>query len=569
MTEKNNINIHLVPDWLKDALLAIDTKPKSGKEIQHIAKDILSAKVKHIEDHNLDLESRGLRKYQKHIPDTLDAFDIGVLIASILDIKLILASSKASIDDGAMLSIYIDDTPLFTEDIPSNQNSTRLIGTYTQSDVLLRTIVLIIEPSVGSSNHKYADVISTLRAIVTSKHVSDDPDRVPVNNGIFNRKTKELEDFNPDYVVLSKLAIDYNPNAKNPVIYDKNNEAWDVESWIKDIAVDDEVNTLLWQVISASIQSRRSMGRSIWFYSNKGNNGKGTLGQLIKNMYGERNYASLSVAQFREDFLKTSLLTAGVNIADENDVDTYIDSVRDYKATITGDDIIINIKHKAPVPFQFKGLNIQMLNDLPRTKDRSDSLYRRLIIVPFIKSFTNNGEKKYIKEDYIHRKDVLEYVLFKAINMDFDEFIQPQVSLEILGEYQTYNDPVLEYWNEFKDQFVWDLIPTPFLYDLFVAYYNQNNPNGKVVGKRGFINQLETIIDKDPEWDSHMSQNDSAIRTGNLMDADEPLISEYGLDQHMKNGAPSPWMAPHYKAKDPVKRRDFPRKNRYRGIVRR
>ena len=42
-------------------------------------------------------------------------------------------------------------------------------------------------------------------------------------------------------------------------------------------------------------------------------------------------------------------------------------------------------------------------------KDRSDSFYRIQSFVPFVKSFTG-AERKYIKNDYLERKEVLEYV---------------------------------------------------------------------------------------------------------------------------------------------------------------
>jgi len=48
-----------------------------------------------------------------------------------------------------------------------------------------------------------------------------------------------------------------------------------------------------------------------------------------------------------------------------------------------GDDILINRKFEKPIAVQIKAINIQMLNGLPKTKDKSDSFYRRLIIVPF------------------------------------------------------------------------------------------------------------------------------------------------------------------------------------------
>ena len=58
---------------------------------------------------------------------------------------------------------------------------------------------------------------------------------------------------------------------------------------------------------------------------------------------------------------------------------------------------------------------VQCVNEMPRTKDKSESFYRRQIFIPFTKCYTGI-ERKYIKNDYLNRKDVLEYVLYKILN---------------------------------------------------------------------------------------------------------------------------------------------------------
>ena len=239
-------------------------------------------------------------------------------------------------------------------------------------------------------------------------------------------------------------------------------------------------------------------------------------------------------------------------------MNAYIDSVKDYKASITGDDIIINIKHEQPIRFQFKGANIQMMNGLPKTKDTSGSFYRRILIVPFVKSFTNNGERPLIKEDYIHRKEVLEYVLYKALHMEFTEFIQPEVSNKFIRQYQEINNPIIQYWDEFQDQFAWDLLPTQFLYDLYVQWAKRNNPNGREMARRTFIDELKLVVESDPAWEIKFDRNDNT-RTGSMMDADEPLISEFNLVA---------WMDNNYNGIDAKKKRAFTRKIMYRGLKR-
>lgn len=55
-----------------------------------------------------------------------------------------------------------------------------------------------------------------------------------------------------------------------------------------------------------------------------------------------------------------------------------------------------------PVSFVFRGFMVQCVNEYPRVKDKSDSFFRRQLFVPFMKCFTGI-ERKYIKDDYLHR----------------------------------------------------------------------------------------------------------------------------------------------------------------------
>src|SRR5699024_232882 len=154
-----------------------------------------------------------------------------------------------------------------------------------------------------------------------------------------------------------------------------------------------ETEELLWQVASDFFQPNYTREKSIFFYSEKGNNGKGTFGTLLESIAGENNVAHLAVDDLNHEFLKESLIGKVGNIAHENNVNDYVDNVRDFKALVTGDNITVNRKYEKPISFQFKGTNIQMFNGLPKTKDKSASFYRRLLLIPFTRSFTNNGQR--------------------------------------------------------------------------------------------------------------------------------------------------------------------------------
>lgn len=538
-TIKQNDDLILkTPDYLKpiiDDLVIPD--PITSQFITQLGQSALDAKKEYVALENAG-HGKNRSTYHKRIPTALDSVDIAVLLATIIPFRNVLTSINSQ---ESLLHVYQYDTQNY--------------GLYTANQKYLKRLIKQIEPKANKIMCQ--EVIDDIETVCPTVFPTTKSYLIPCANGIFNKDTKELQEYSPEFVYLAKLNIDYVDNPQNPVIVDNNGDSWDVETWLHDLANnDDDVYTLLWQVISDSIQGTYSRGKAIIFYSQSGNNGKGTLGQLIKNILGAGNYSSLAISDFRHEFLKSQLVGALANISDENDVEQYIDSVRDFKASITGDDIIINGKYEKPYPFQFRGANIQMLNGLPKTRDKSDSFYRRLIMVPFLKSFTNNGEKKYIKQDYIGRKAVLEYVLHKAAHLNFDEYIEPNVSKLLMEDYKQTNNPVMQFWDEMAPEFKWDLLPTQFLYDLFVQWSKRNNPVGKPMGKKSFTEAMRTLLASSTEW---LVSFDKPKKTANRMQADEPLITEYNL---------TGWMKPGYHGTNLKTVREFKRNDLYRGISR-
>ena len=384
-----------------------------------------------------------------------------------------------------------------------------------------------------------------------------DRDLVAVNNGIFDFKTKELNMFSPEYIFLAKSRVDYIPTAKNVIIHNNDDGTdWDVDSWMNELSDDPEVVELLWQILGAIIRPHVRWNKSAWFYSNTGNNGKGTLCELMRSLTGDGSYAAIPLSDFGKDFALEPLTRATAIIVDENDVGTFIDKAANLKAIITNDVIPINRKFKTPISYQFYGFMVQCLNEFPRIRDKSDSFYRRQLFIPFDKCFTGH-ERKYIKNDYLHRSNVLEYVLYKVLNMNFYTLSEPASCKAALDEYKEFNDPVRQFMDDILPEVKWDLIPFSFLYDLYKAWFKKNSPNGSLQGKNTFIMDITNLVDGYSNW--YCLGRQTPIRPGHMMDASEPLIAEYNLED---------WKNPTYTGND-LERICHPKlKATYNGIRR-
>lgn len=387
------------------------------------------------------------------------------------------------------------------------------------------------------------DIIGILRrrAMMVGATVfkSMDPDLIAMNNGIFNYKTKQLSLFDPDIVFLSKSAIDYVPGAQPVHIPMPDGGTWDFDSWLLDLASgDEEVCQLLWQGFSAAMRPNIRW-KMLAPYNTKGNNGKGTYLSVIKSLLGRSAWCSIPIASFDKDSLLVQLMWAQAVLVDENDVGTFANKLGNWKSVVNRDSISFDRKYLTPISLTWWGFQCQCFNEFPKTSDKSDSFYRRLLFIPMLQEFEGR-ENKAIKDDYLKREDVLQYVAWRALHSDFYEFIEPQAVKDCMMEYKIANDSIRAFWDTFHDRFVWDLLPFSFLYDLYVAWFKRSNAGGHPYGLDSFRDGLVNIMAEDPAWECPDPRK--KYRTGPRMVGPERLIAEYELEF---------WRDKSYPGKDP------------------
>lgn len=363
-------------------------------------------------------------------------------------------------------------------------------------------------------------------------------------NGIFDYKNKKLLPFSPDYICTVKLATAYKDHPENPVIHnDSDNTDWDMESWMKSLSDDPAVVDLLWHVIGAVVRAFVRWDKLIFLSGDSGCNGKGTFCELVRNLCGENYWLSLTIRDCGEKFLPAGLASKKAIITDENGVGDYIDALDKLKAMATGDVIALEAKNKDKISARFRGVIIQCLNDYVKFRDRTESLYRRLLMIPFLKRFTG-AERKYIKDDYLRRPEVLEYVLWRVLNMpDYYELPEPEACRIELEKYKDANDPLRVFLAEILPQLKWQVVPFNFLYELYKKWIERYNPGGKIPSQHTFTADVVKRINTDRTNDCYAAWNPvecdpkGGYKNQSVTKEDratpEPLILEYNLTDWM------------------------------------
>ena len=375
------------------------------------------------------------------------------------------------------------------------------------------------------------DVVKRVRYLAPLLKESEDPDVVALANGLFDLRSKELRDFSPKVVLTSKASVAFNPDATTCPLID----GWSVDEWIRELANNDpEVEKLFWQIIAALFRPGHSFDKAVLLYSPTGSNGKGTFLELLRNLVGVERVATLSMSDFDGQYLPEELRSAFCVLSDENEVGYYIKEAGKLKAWITHDWTRFNVKYGPMTSIKGRGLCVFCSNELPSSKDKSESLYRRLILIPFPKRYVGADENKAIKNDYVKRREVLEYVVYKALMKDlFDSLDVPAVCDELLDEMRVDNDPVLQFAKEFLPQFVWDFLPWDFVYGVYSAWMHDEVPSGRPVSSREFNKRLSAYVDDNPSCGWFVPRGaggkQKKVRTKGLIIGEEPLAVKYDI----------------------------------------
>ena len=258
-------------------------------------------------------------------------------------------------------------------DIGVYQTSGDNEGTYDVSEDGLTRLIRSYDSAITIRG--VYETIAVLRSVCPHVERCHDRDLIAVNNGVYDYGNKMLLGFDPEFVFTGKVRVDFVENAPNPVIHnDEDGTDWDVVSWMDELSDDKGVVKLLWQIVGAVIRPGVSWNKSAWFYSTSGNNGKGTLCSLMRNLLGRGSWESISLKDFSSLFMLEPLMRISAVITDENDTGTFVDDAAALKSIITGDPFQLNRKFKEPRTVLFKGFMVQCVNELPRLRDRSESM---------------------------------------------------------------------------------------------------------------------------------------------------------------------------------------------------
>lgn len=311
---------------------------------------------------------------------------------------------------------------------------------------------------------KYLQISTENQPMITA-----DCNLIAFKNGLFNLKDGTLTDFSPDVRITNKIPWDYNPAAYSELM----------DHTLDRLSCGDAaVRALLEEMTGYCLYRRNELGKAFILTGDR-SNGKSTFLHVIKRLLGYDNIASLDLAELGATFKTADLFGKLANIGDDIG-DEFITDVSDFKKLVTGDRV--NVERKGKDPFEFDNYSKLLFsaNTIPRMKDKTGAVQRRLIIVPFEARFSASDPdfRPFIKDE-LCQPDSIQYLILLALQglrrvLENNCFTESRRVEEELEEYEINNNPLLGYIEEFGTDTIVNEV-TSEVYRNYKVYCLSNN----------------------------------------------------------------------------------------------
>lgn len=270
---------------------------------------------------------------------------------------------------------------------------------------------------------------------------------IAFTNGVYDVKHDCLLPFDPEMIITNQIPWAYEPTAYSEA----------VDGALNRLSCNDrKIRLLLEECVGACMcRSALLAGGKAFILTGDRANGKSTFLDMIKSLLGDANTAALDLKELGDRFSTAMMFGKLANIGDDIADDFLQGSqVSIFKKIVTGNRIKAEMKGQDPFEFNPYCKLLFSANDIPRMKDKTGAVQRRLVIIPFNAVFrnTDKGFDPYIK-DKLTTPMSMQYLALCGIQglkrvLSANNFTSSEKVEKQLEEYELENNPILGFINE-------------------------------------------------------------------------------------------------------------------------
>lgn len=263
---------------------------------------------------------------------------------------------------------------------------------------------------------------------------------IAFKNGVYDITTERLLAFSPELIITNMIPWNYNEKAYSEI----------VDKTLNKIACGDiKIRHLLEECIGYCFYRRNELSKAFMLTGEKAN-GKSTFLEMVKTLLGQDNVSALDLNDFDERFSMALMVGKLANIGDDiSDEFMHGRSISAFKKVVSGNQVKAEFKGQDGFFYNPYVKLLFSANDIPRTKDRTGAVLRRLVIVPFNARFSKDDPDY---DPYIIYKlktqEAMEYLVQIGLDGLFDViadngFSESAKVEEAIQEYEEENNPII------------------------------------------------------------------------------------------------------------------------------
>ncbi len=289
-----------------------------------------------------------------------------------------------------------------------------------------------------------------------------------LENGIYNIKTKKLEEHNPKYYFKTKLSIDYNKEADCILI----------KKFLQDILYDEDI-PVMQEWFGYNLYKRYFIKKAMILFGIK-DTGKTILLNLLMAFISRKNTCGISLQRISsgDKFALSSLKDKFANVFDDLSSQDLKDQGGFKIATGGG---FITAEYKFGDSFQFlnHAKHIFATNKIPPVEDvEDDAYYDRWLPIPFDNQFEKKDQDKFLL-DKLTTKEELSGLLNYALKglerlLDTGVFSYKKDSDEIRRIMERHSDSLSAFVQDVLFEKTGNKITKEDMYNIYSIYVKDN-----------------------------------------------------------------------------------------------
>lgn len=329
----------------------------------------------------------------------------------------------------------------------------------------------MIQHIPGLNRAKRTEVLAYLDILIRENSKAEDANLIAFENGLYNIVDDSFVEFTPEHIITNKIRWKYTPEAYSEL----------ADKTLNKIACNDpQIRALLEEAIGYCFYRRNELGKAFILTGDK-SNGKSTFLSMVQYLLGDENISSLDLKELGDRFKTAEMFGKLANIGDDIG-DEFIANPAIFKKLVTGERV--SAERKGQNPFEFNNYSKLLFsaNNIPRIKDKTGAVQRRLTIIPFDARFSADDPdfNPYIKH-LLKTDEVMEYLINLGIaglkrvllNRKFTGSTKVQKAMD---EYEENNNPIIGFFRECEDEeFQIENEPTNVVYKRYQEYCLANS----------------------------------------------------------------------------------------------